>query len=112
MSSLNYWTGKVLANSKEGSPTEIMLNKGDVISVVATGWADYSGNIPNGGNPNPNQYLSSPQGVLPIVPPSNPKQFFLAAKIGNNIYEIGNGVLHKEIPEDGGGIKVYLFICN
>ncbi|WP_446471548.1 LecA/PA-IL family lectin [Xenorhabdus stockiae] len=47
--------------------------------------------------------------MVPDVSPDNPEQFFLVAKIGNNFYKIGNGVLHKEIPNEGGKLK-FIFL--
>ncbi|MCP9269186.1 LecA/PA-IL family lectin [Xenorhabdus sp. XENO-1] len=83
------WSGAVSGKLEQGQPTGLVLQKGDVISVIASGWVQYTlDNRPNA--------WSAPQGV-----PPNPPGGALVAKIGDKTYEIGNGVLHKTVPTDG-----------
>lgn len=42
------WKGEVLANNEAGQVTSIIYNPGDVITIVAAGWASY-GPTRNGG---------------------------------------------------------------
>lgn len=35
------WKGEVLANNEAGQVTSIIYNPGDVITIVAAGWASY-----------------------------------------------------------------------
>ncbi|CDL87339.1 LecA/PA-IL family lectin [Xenorhabdus cabanillasii] len=83
------WSGTVSGKLKQGQPTGLVLKKGDVISVIASGWVRYA----NDHRPNP---WSAPQGA-----PPNPPGSALAAKIGDKTYEIGNGILHRTVPIDG-----------
>ncbi|PHM45965.1 lectin [Xenorhabdus mauleonii] len=82
------WSGNVPANAEQGQPTGLILEKGDVISVIASGWVRYTLD-----NTNP---WSAPQGVPPLPPGGG-----LIAKIGDSTYEIGNGVLHRTVPTNG-----------
>ncbi len=89
------WSGAVPAKLEQGQPTGLILKKGDVISVIATGWIKYG---------QPDNYWAAPQGTLPRKPALRDS---LIAKIGNKTYGIGNGVLHKTVPEDGELIFVF-----
>lgn len=35
------WKGEVLANNEAGQVTSLIYNPGDVITIVAAGWASY-----------------------------------------------------------------------
>ncbi|WP_237386116.1 LecA/PA-IL family lectin [Xenorhabdus sp. Sc-CR9] len=82
------WSGTVSGKLQQGQPTGLILEKGDVISVTASGWIRYTHD-----NTNP---WSAPQGVPPHPPGGG-----LIAKIGDSTYEIGNGVLHRTVPTNG-----------
>ncbi|WP_446471541.1 LecA/PA-IL family lectin [Xenorhabdus stockiae] len=95
----NYWKGSVPADYKNGIHTGIYINEGDIISVVARGWIYISQG---------NNYVPvSPQGErltenVPQPPDSGYPYFnVLVAKIGNELYDIGNGVLRKHVPATG-----------
>ncbi|PHM48242.1 LecA/PA-IL family lectin [Xenorhabdus sp. KK7.4] len=90
------WSGTVSGKLQQGQPTGLILHKGDVISVTASGWVQYK--IDN--TPNP---WSAPQGV-----PPRPPGGALVAKIGDNTYEIGNGVLHRTVPTEGELTLIFL----
>ncbi|MBC8945183.1 MULTISPECIES: LecA/PA-IL family lectin [Xenorhabdus] len=83
------WSGTVPGKLAQGQPTGLVLQKGDVISIIASGWVKFA----NDNRPNP---WSAPQGS----PPNRPGGA-LIAKIGDKTYEIGNGVLHRTVPTDG-----------
>ncbi|MCP1292420.1 MULTISPECIES: LecA/PA-IL family lectin [Chromobacterium] len=54
------WTGTVAANNPNGEPTTITYNPGDVITIVASGWAGYGPQPnwgPQGDKSHPNQGL-------------------------------------------------------
>ncbi|WP_338802927.1 LecA/PA-IL family lectin [Xenorhabdus griffiniae] len=83
------WSGTVPAIAENGQATGLFLKAGDVISIIANGWVQYGGP----GNP-----YTAPQGV---VDEPNNSEYSLVAKIGDKLYRIGNGVLHKTIPVNG-----------
>ncbi|MCC8381845.1 MULTISPECIES: LecA/PA-IL family lectin [Xenorhabdus] len=85
------WSGNVPANAEQGQPTGLVLQQGDVISIIAAGWAQYNYNRPNA-------TWAAPQGE-PGKPPT--PTYSLIAKIGDKTYEVGNGVLHKTVPANG-----------
>ncbi|MCC8378610.1 LecA/PA-IL family lectin [Xenorhabdus sp. PB30.3] len=85
------WSGNVPANLEQGQPTGLVLQKGDVISVIASGWVKYASD----NRPNP---WAAPQGLVGISPEA---RYSLIAKIGDKSYEISNGVLHKTVPTNG-----------
>ncbi|MEQ1964594.1 LecA/PA-IL family lectin [Xenorhabdus khoisanae] len=85
------WSGTVPGKLAQGQPTGLILNAGDVISVIATGWIKYG---------YPDNYWAAPQSSIPTNPRPEPL-ISLVAKIGNSTYKIGNGVLHKTVPVDG-----------
>ncbi|WP_425458329.1 LecA/PA-IL family lectin [Collimonas rhizosphaerae] len=54
------WTGTVAANAQNGQPTDVTYNPGDVITIVASGWAGYGPQPnwgPQGDKTHPNQGL-------------------------------------------------------
>ncbi|MFK0686471.1 LecA/PA-IL family lectin [Ochrobactrum sp. BD67] len=89
------WTGKIYANLERGQKTGLQLKKGDIITVIASGyikyayadnkWADPTSPIPTSGN----QYTD--------------ESTVLVALIGNDPtrYPIGTGVLNWSVPTDG-----------
>ena len=88
------WSGKIDAGSENGKATGLHLKKGDVISVLATGWVKYG--------PHAEQW-ADPQCAMPRDgsgpkwdPPSS-----LLAKIAGKTYPVGNGLLHWDVPADG-----------
>ncbi|CDG95359.1 putative PA-I galactophilic lectin (PA-IL) (Galactose-binding lectin) [Xenorhabdus bovienii str. puntauvense] len=83
------WSGAVSAKLEQGQPTGLVLQKGDVISVIASGWVKYAAN---------NDTWAAPQGLVGKSPQAT---YSLIAKIGDKAYEISNGVLHKTVPVDG-----------
>ncbi|HUC19704.1 MAG TPA: LecA/PA-IL family lectin [Acetobacteraceae bacterium] len=88
------WSGKVGAGLEKAQATELHLKKGDVISVLATGWVKYG--------PNEVQW-ADPQCAMPRDG-SGPKRdppTALLAKIGGTSYPVGNGLLHWEVPAEG-----------
>jgi hypothetical protein len=85
------WSGVVPANLEQGQPTGLVLQKGDVISIIASGWVQFA-------NDNRTNPWVAPQGLVGKPPEA---LYSLVAKIGDKTYEIGNGVLHKTIPADG-----------
>ncbi|ETS29278.1 lectin [Photorhabdus temperata] len=84
------WSGSVPANAASGQPTGLILKQGDIISVIAKGWVKFGYGD--------NQW-AAPQGSIPTHQLNSLDA--LSAKIGDKIYDIGNGVLHKTIPVDG-----------
>ncbi|CAM3879265.1 LecA/PA-IL family lectin [Xenorhabdus thuongxuanensis] len=85
------WSGTVPANLEQGQPTGLVLQQGDVISVIASGWVQYASD----NRPDP---WAAPQGLVGKSPQAT---YSLIAKIGDKAYEISNGVLHKTVPVDG-----------
>ncbi|MBD2813690.1 lectin [Xenorhabdus sp. Flor] len=83
------WSGTVPANLEQGQPTGLLLKTGDIISIIAKGWIKYGYD---------NNMLSAPQGSIHQYTGT---RYTLTAKIGNKMYRIGNGVLHKTVPVDG-----------
>jgi hypothetical protein len=54
------WTGTVAANAQNGQATSVTYNPGDVITIVASGWAGYGPQPnwgPQGDKTHPNQGL-------------------------------------------------------
>ncbi|CAM3806695.1 LecA/PA-IL family lectin [Xenorhabdus thuongxuanensis] len=89
------WSGVVPALAQNGQPTGLILKKGDVISIVANGWVKYGYD---------DNMLSAPQGSIHQYTET---RYTLIAKIGNNTYKVGNGVLHKTVPVDGELILIF-----
>ncbi|SFO11551.1 LecA/PA-IL family lectin [Xenorhabdus japonica] len=85
------WSGTVPGKLAQGQPTGLVLQKGDVISIIATGWIKYG---------HPDNYWAAPQSSIPTNPRPEPL-ISLVAKIGNSTYKIGNGVLHRTVTTDG-----------
>ncbi|AYA40326.1 lectin [Xenorhabdus nematophila] len=92
------WSGIVPAVLEQGQPTGLVLQKGDVISIVASGWVQFGAS----GNP-----WAGPQGIAGKPPQAGGN---LIAKIGDKTYVIGNGILHKTVPVDGE--LIFLFSDN
>ncbi|CDL82782.1 LecA/PA-IL family lectin [Xenorhabdus szentirmaii] len=85
------WSGTVSGKLPQGQPTGLVLRKGDVISIIASGWVQFASD----NRPNP---WAAPQGIAGLPPQAGGS---LVGKIGDFTYEIGNGVLHKTVPTDG-----------
>ncbi|MER1489493.1 hypothetical protein KC893_02540 [Enterobacter cloacae] len=87
------WSGKVDAKNAEGTNTGIALKAGEIITILASGWAR---------NGSENFALTAPQGRFPregeTLTLRNPS---LQARLGNENYPVGNHKYRWSVPAEG-----------
>ncbi|MEO3989114.1 LecA/PA-IL family lectin [Pseudocitrobacter cyperus] len=93
MSTNLIWSGTVDAKSPEGTATGITLKKGEIITILADGWAK---------NGEEAYALTAPQGRIPRegekLALANPS---LKARIGSEEHPVGNHKYRWVVPSDG-----------
>ncbi|MBQ0709811.1 LecA/PA-IL family lectin [Ochrobactrum sp. AP1BH01-1] len=84
------WTGKVAANLEQGQKTGLQLRKGDIITVIASGYVKFGIGDNQWANP------------ASVIPPygDDGYEHGLVAMIGDEgtHYPIGTGVLNWSVP--------------
>ncbi|UER83017.1 LecA/PA-IL family lectin [Enterobacter cloacae] len=87
------WSGKVDAKNAEGTNTGIALKAGEIITILASGWAR---------NGSEHFALTAPQGRIPregeTLTLRNPS---LQARLGNENYPVGNHKYRWSVPAEG-----------
>lgn len=93
MSANLIWSGKVDAKSAEGINTGLSLKRGEIITILADGWAK---------NGSETFALTAPQGRIPREgEPLTIRNPSLLARIGSETYPVGNHKYRWSIPAEG-----------
>lgn len=94
MTEQTVWTGLVAANLEQGQKTGVMLKKGDVISVVASGYVRFGAD---------DTHWANPAAPIPLFYNEDNRILKLVALLGNDPtqYTIGTGVINWTVPADG-----------
>ena len=96
------WQGQLSAKNEDGIKTGVTVKKGELLTIVATGWAQVG----------PGHPWHGPQGDKnhdPEYQKNNAEKYLLPgtlvgallAQIGSNLYYIGSGVIDWQAPADG-----------
>ncbi len=99
MSANLIWSGKVDAKNSEGTNTGISLKAGEIITILASGWAR---------NGSETFALTGPQGRIPregeTLALHNPS---LQARIGKDVLPVGNHKYRWTVPAEGTLTLIY-----
>ncbi|MBQ0709813.1 MULTISPECIES: LecA/PA-IL family lectin [unclassified Ochrobactrum] len=88
------WTGQVDASLEQGQKTGLQLKKGDVITVIASGYVKFGSN---------SNHWADPSSAIPPSGKADDEILKLVALIGEDKtrYPIGTGVINWSVPADG-----------